>query len=85
MPDPQFIDLIEGDRGKLPAAAAGQNGESSRPAIRVYFKCAKSYLVVLRDVVGTGYCARCPKCGVVKNFVVGSGGTNQRTFTLTCE
>lgn len=82
MPDPQYIDLVEGDRGPSPAAAGSETG---RPAIRVYFKCAKAYLVVLRDVVGTGYCARCPKCGVVKNFVVGSGGTNQRTFTLSCE
>jgi len=85
MPDPQYIDVVEGDRGPIPAAAAAAHSENGRPAIRVYFKCAKAYLVVLRDVVGTGYCARCPNCGITKNFVVGKGGTNQRTFTLSCK
>jgi phage FluMu protein Com len=40
---------------------------------------------VLRAADGSGYTARCPRCGIVKNFIVASGGSDQRLFTLTCE
>ncbi|MCX5688691.1 MAG: hypothetical protein NTV94_02675 [Planctomycetota bacterium] len=46
---------------------------------------SNAYLKILRSADGSGYTARCPKCGIVKNFVVGSGGIDQRTFVLTCE
>ena len=77
------IDIVEGATGRAEAdaSAAGQN---LRPALQVYFKCAHAYCRVLRNVEGTGYTARCPKCGVTQQFQVGPGGTNRRTFMLSC-
>ena len=71
--------------GTAGAHGADRPGVGARPALQVYFKCANAYLKVLRSADGSGYTARCPRCGIVKNFVVGSGGIDQRTFVLTCE
>jgi phage FluMu protein Com len=78
-PDPRQPGGTTGSRG------TGQSGDGARPALQVYFKCANAYLKVLRSADGSGYTARCPRCGIVKNFIVGSGGIDQRTFVLTCE
>jgi hypothetical protein len=93
------LDLTEDDPRKRGQAAAANAGSASspasgsgsgsgsgpsRPALQVYFKCANAYQHVLRSADGSGYSARCPKCGHVKQFVVGEGGVEQRTFVLTC-
>ncbi len=67
-------------------ASAVQNEKQGtpRPSLRVFFACANSYLRVLKEVGGSEYLARCPKCGKRQRFVVGEGGTPQREFTLDC-
>lgn len=58
---------------------------TSRPSLQVFFACANAYQRVLRSFDGQSYTARCPKCGMVKQFLVGPGGSDQRTFRLSCE
>ncbi len=80
-PEPNFAqNSIE------PAAAAGAGGPapSTRPSLAIRFACANLYQRVLRDADGSGYTARCAKCGIMKRFVVGPGGTGQREFVLDC-
>lgn len=57
---------------------------SGRPWIGVRFVCASKYVRVFRSLDGSGYLARCPTCGRDMWFRVGSGGTNERFFELTC-
>ncbi|MEO0511689.1 MAG: hypothetical protein AAF108_02180 [Planctomycetota bacterium] len=66
------------------AATRSHAADDGRPSIRVFFQCANAYQRVLRDADGRAYVARCPRCGLSKRFVVGSGGTGQRFFELTC-
>ena len=77
------LDLTEDDPRKGPPAAAGSR--SPRPSLQVYFACANAYQRVLRSFDGQSYTARCPKCGMSKQFLVGPGGSDQRTFRLSCE
>ncbi|MDX9910889.1 MAG: hypothetical protein RBS39_03555 [Phycisphaerales bacterium] len=56
-----------------------------RPFLRVYFKCSGDYLRVYRNAQGTAYLARCPTCGKSMRFLVGPGGTDQRTFEVSCQ
>ena len=77
------LDLREPDpwKGRSTTPGAGP----SRPSLQVYFTCANAYQRVLRSFDGQSYTARCPKCGLVKHFLVGPGGSDQRTFRLSCE
>lgn len=59
-------------------------GDQARPWLGVRFTCAGAYIRVFRNAAGTGYAARCPKCGQCMNFRVGEGGTNQRFFQVSC-
>jgi hypothetical protein len=65
------------------ARRPGANAEA-RPWLGVRFACAGAYVRVFRNVDGTGYAARCPKCGECIRFRVGSGGTDQRFFEVRC-
>jgi phage terminase large subunit GpA-like protein len=56
----------------------------SRPFLQVMFTCANAYLRVYRSADGTRYLARCPKCGKDVRFQVGSHGTSQRQFEVSC-
>ena len=79
------LDIVEGQRADAAASVAGSRGGiEQRPALQVYFKCAHAYCRVVRNAEGTGYTARCPKCGGTQQFQVGPGGTNQRMFVLSC-
>lgn len=83
MADGFELDVTEEDprRGdRLPSTPP-----TPRPALQVYFQCANAYQKVLRAVDGHSYTARCPKCGMIKQFVVGPGGSDQRTFRLSCQ
>lgn len=73
--DNKRLDVLEG-------AAEGSTGK--RPSLAVYFACANAYTRVLRNPDGQAYVARCPKCGKSMRFVVGQGGTAQRTFQVSC-
>lgn len=64
-------------RGKYVAA-------DSRPWLGVHFTCAGVYHRVYRNVRGTGYLARCPKCAKCIRFRVGPAGLNQRFFEVSC-
>ncbi len=55
-----------------------------RPFLQVMFTCANAYLRVYRSADGTRYLARCPKCGKDVRFQVGSQGTSQRQFEVSC-
>jgi hypothetical protein len=76
---PGQLDLTEGEPQR------GGNPLAGRPYLRVYFACANQYIRVYRDPAVVSYNARCPKCGMTKSFLVGAGGTDQRSFTLTCK
>lgn len=55
-----------------------------RPSLQVYFRCSNTYIRVLRSADGSHYLCRCPSCGKSTRFVVGSGGTEQRFFEMSC-
>ena len=55
-----------------------------KPWLGVKFTCSGAYLRVFRNSEGTGYAARCPKCGKCIRFRVGAGGTEQRFFEVSC-
>jgi PHP family Zn ribbon phosphoesterase len=70
------LDIVEGE------ALASARGD--RPWLGVYFRCAARYVKVFRTRDATGYLARCPACGRTTTFKVGTGGTNQRFFEVSC-
>lgn len=76
------LDIIEG--GGLPRTEGPMHARAGRPWIQVWYACAGRYQRVFRAIDGTAYVARCPKCGKTMRFAVGSGGTNQRLFTVSC-
>lgn len=56
----------------------------ARPWLGVKFTCSGAYVRVYRNVEGTAYNARCPKCGQCMKFRVGQGGTDKRFFEVSC-
>ena len=60
--------------------AAASN--STRPFIGVQFACCGVYTRIYRSADGAAYRGRCPRCGKPVNFVVGTGGTDARTFIV---
>ena len=60
------------------------NEPAGRPWLGVRFTCSGSYVRVFRNVAGTGYSATCPRCGRCVRFRVGSGGSDQRFFEVSC-
>lgn len=69
---------------RTPPAGTGGRG-AGRPSLQVFFACANAYQRVLRSSDGRSYTARCPQCGKVATFLVGPGGSDQRTFRLSCQ
>lgn len=69
--------------GQPKPGASGAEGQG-RPYLRIYFKCANQYIRVYRRPEDPEYIARCPTCGLTKRFRVGSSGTGQRFFELSC-
>jgi hypothetical protein len=63
-----------------PAAGMG----TGRPWLGVRFACSGAYVRVYRNAQGTEYLARCPRCAKCIRFRVGSGGTPQRFFEVSC-
>ena len=61
-----------------------RNAATNRPFLRLYFRCSGDYLRIYRNAQGTAYLARCPSCGKSMRFLVGPGGTDQRTFEVSC-
>ncbi len=57
---------------------------TGRPFLQLTFRCANAYLRVYRSADGAQYLGRCPRCGESVRFVVGEGGTGQRSFVVDC-
>jgi hypothetical protein len=73
---------------KLEISGLSQEGDGQPSAaqgrrfISVQFACCHVYQRVYINREGTAYDARCPKCGRSMRFLVGAGGTDQRTFVV---
>ncbi|MGC4032949.1 MAG: hypothetical protein QM754_14675 [Tepidisphaeraceae bacterium] len=59
-----------------------QMSHGGRPFISVFFKCCSVYQRVYRNADGKTYTGRCPKCLGQVRFVVGDGGTGERSFVV---
>jgi len=62
---------------KPPVATPGP-----RPYLSVLFECCSVYQRIYRDLDGTQYKGRCPRCGRSVTFAVGPGGTTTRFFVV---
>ncbi len=67
-----------------PAAPARAPNPGGTPYLRIYFSCANAYARAQRTPAGDAYTARCPTCGQTKRFLIGPGGSSERSFVLTC-
>jgi hypothetical protein len=76
--------MAERESDRFERAMEAAMGDTSRPWLGVRFACAGAYVRVLRNAEGTGYTARCPRCGRCMRFRVGQGGTSQRFFEVRC-
>jgi len=80
--------MSDDDRPKLditdvPARAPASSApQSQRPYLSVMFNCCKIYQRVYQNPDGETYQGRCPKCLRTIRFVVGPGGTNERSFVV---
>jgi hypothetical protein len=79
MNDPRDYKL---DVTSLPAPADSEDASSSRPYLSVQFACCNVYMRIYRSADGHRYEGRCPRCARPVRFMVGPGGTNQRTFVV---
>ncbi|MBL8757552.1 MAG: hypothetical protein JNK35_03875 [Phycisphaerae bacterium] len=52
--------------------------------LRLWFTCSGVYGRAYLNASGTGYQARCPKCGKEVRFRIGPGGTSDRFFEVRC-
>ena len=76
--------MPEHQHDRFERAMEAATGDRGRPWRGVRFTGAGAYVRVFRNAEGTGYAARCPKCGKCMRFRVGEGGTNQRIFDVSC-
>ena len=65
-----------------PSGPTAKIASTARPYLSVLFNCCRVYQRVYKSVDGSGYAGRCPKCGRTIRFVVGDGGTGERTFVV---
>ena len=59
-----------------------QAAAPSRPFLSVQFACCNVYCRIYRNLDGTRYEGRCPRCGKPVTFAVGSNGTDARFFIV---
>lgn len=57
---------------------------SQRPFLRLFYRCANAYTRAYKSPDGSAYVGICPQCGKQTRFAVGEGGTNQRSFEMSC-
>ena len=55
---------------------------SARPFLSVKFVCCNVYCRIYRNLDGTRYEGRCPRCGKPVHFRVDAGGTDSRFFIV---
>ncbi len=73
-PDDVRLDLSGMPRPAAPSKLVG------RPWLSVMFACCSVYQRVYRDIEGTQYVGRCPRCRREVRFAVGTGGVSSRSF-----
>ncbi len=90
MPDPRdTLDLTGRPAEPLqPQGVPHQSNPGGPPAaagyLRIFFACSNAYARAQRTPAGDAYTARCPSCGQTKRFLIGPGGSSERSFVLTC-
>lgn len=84
MPEGRLDTTESAGRGETDSGPVTDRLAQANPYLRVYFACANQYVRVRRAPDVNRYLARCPSCGNTKSFLVGSQGTDQRFFRLTC-
>ncbi|HYC99770.1 MAG TPA: hypothetical protein VEB22_00955 [Phycisphaerales bacterium] len=85
MPDPRdTLDLTGRPADPPPEPNAKAVGGASASYLRIYFSCSNTYARAQRTAAGDAYTARCPSCGQMKRFLIGEGGTSDRSFVLSC-
>ncbi len=53
---------------------------SPRKFLGIYFRCCTIYGRIYKNVSGTAYEGRCPRCGKPTKILIGTGGTSNRFF-----
>ncbi|MFN8815581.1 MAG: hypothetical protein ACK5ZV_02500, partial [bacterium] len=56
-----------------------------RAVLRRWVTWAGGYARANKLADGTAYVGRCPGCGAAVRFEVGPGGSNRRSFTVSCK
>ncbi|MBA4120557.1 MAG: hypothetical protein C0513_07665 [Isosphaera sp.] len=77
------MDLSHDPRPGQHDPAAPRAGEPSR-FLGLWFSCAGQYARATKDPSGAAYVGHCPECGKQARFPIGPGGTDARTFTVSC-
>lgn len=55
---------------------------SARPFLSVKFACCNVYCRIYRNLDGSRYEGRCPRCGKPVRFLIDAGGTDSRFFVV---
>jgi hypothetical protein len=62
----------------------GEESQSSRKFLGVYFVTCGVYGRLYKNAEGTAYVGRCPKCGQPYRIKIGAEGTSARFFKAFC-
>jgi hypothetical protein len=68
------------NHGQQPATRNPQ--PSTRPFLSVHFVCCNVYCRIYRNLDGTRYEGRCPRCAKPVTFAIGRDGTDARSFIV---
>ena len=65
-----------------PPDDSDRTSETGRPFIGIKWECCNAYTRVHRNVSGSFYQARCPRCGKSVKIQVQAGGSDARFFRV---